>query len=477
MKKNYLYFMGGAKRNNVPHFSGKAYRTDGKKGLSKEEQKAIDAKLLKEKNDRVDAIKAAQKAYDEFVPEDATQLKQQFELHKALLEAKAADMDAEGQLRMKEAIEAAVEEVKEATEEQFAKINADLAATVKANEILQVQVKQARFNATPEAKAKTFNDNLADAIEGAADMLKGLANGKGSFDETIELKDVGDMSITANFPGANPWIQDASQRMIVKPYNRVWLADLLPQGTTTSNSIIYPKENGGEGGAAVWTDQTANKAQMDFDLTSQTAFVKWIAGYVIVYREMLDDIPWLTSYLRSKMLISLKTAENGFVLNGTADTNPVDGLLDVATAYDGLMDGAIDRIIDASYGQIPEDTFDFYRGNLTILNPRDLVRIGLNKAGGSGEYDLPLGSVSYANGNLNIAGLETVATTGQTMGTFLSLDREATSFIRRLQPEIRVFEDATLAKKNQVMFRIEERATLVVFNDDAIVSGTLEFGS
>ncbi len=452
-----------------------------KAGLTPEEAKALNEKLLAEKNARLDKIKTAQKEFDELVlTEDSApaDVQKKFDLHKSLAEAKAADMDAEGQARMKDAIDKAVEEVKEATSEQFAKVNADLAATVKANEILQVQIKEARFNSTStDGKAISFNDSITQAIEGAADMLKGIAKTKGAVDEVIELKVVGDMSIAVNFPGATPWIQDASQRLIVQPYNRVWLADLLPQGTTNSNSIIYPKENGGEGGAATWTDPTANKAQMDFDLTSQAAFVKWIAGWVIVYREMLDDIPWLTSYIRSKMLISLKTAENNFVLNGTADTNPVDGLLDVATAYDGLMSGAVDRIIDAAYGQIPEDTFDFYRGNLTILNPRDLVRIGLNKASGSGEYDLPLGSVSYANGNLNIAGLQTVATTGQAQGTFLTLDREATTFIRRLQPEIRVFEDATLAKKNQIMFRIEERATLVVFNDDAIVEGELDFGS
>lgn len=451
-----------------------------KAGLTPAEQKALNDKLLAEKNKRLDDIKAAQKAYDEYVISDPDKIKEQFELFKALSEAKAADMGAEAKAATELAIAKAVEEVKAegVTPEQFAEVKADLAATIKANEILQKGLQEARFKGsdTP-GTVKSFNENLAEAIEGAADMLKGLAKTKGHVDAVIEMKDVGDMSIGTNFPGATPWIQDASTRLIPLPYNRVWLADLLPQGTTTSNSIIYPKENGGEGGAAVWTDPTENKAQMDFDLTSQAAFVKWIAGYVIVYREMLDDIPWLTSYIRSKMLISLKTAENAFVLNGTADTNPVDGLLDVATPYDGLMSGAIDRIIDAAYGQIPTDTFDFYRGNLTILNPRDQVRIGLNQATGSGEYDLPLGSVSYAGGNLNIAGLQTVPTTGQALGTFLTLDREATMFIRRLQPEIRVFEDSILAKKNQIMFRIEERATLVVFNDDAIVSGELEFNS
>ena len=449
------------------------------KGITEAELKAINDKLLAEKNKRLDEIKAAQKAYDEYVISDPEKIKEQFELFKALAEAKAADMDAESKARTDEAIAKAVAEVKaeSVTAEQIAEIKADLAATVKANEILQIQIKDNRFKSNGTSKQKTFNENLEDAIADSASLLKSLANGKGSFDEVIQLKDVGDMSIASNFPGATPWIQDVSTRLIETPYNRVWIADLLPQGTTNGNSIIYPKENGGEGGASVWTNPAANKAQMDFDLTSQAAFVKWIAGYVIVYREMLDDIPWLTSYLRNKMLISLKTAENGFVLNGTSDTNPVDGLLDAATAYNGTFTDRVGRIIDSAYGQIPSETDSFYRGNLTILHPRDLVKIGLNQASGSGEYDLPMGSVSYANGQLSVAGLRTVDTTAQAEGTFLTLDTMATTFIRRMSPEIRVFEDAALAKKNQVMFRIEERATLAIFNDDAIVTGDLEEGS
>jgi hypothetical protein len=38
--------------------------------------------------------------------------------------------------------------------------------------------------------------------------------------------------------------------------------------------------------------------------------------------------------------------------------------------------------------------------------------------------------------------------------------------------EIRMFEDAALAKKNKVMFRIEERVSMAIFNNDAIVKGT-----
>jgi len=322
-----------------------------------------------------------------------------------------------------------------------------------------------------QEETKSFNDHLTETIEKFADEIKGFK--KGSPELKMEMKDVGDMNMAANFPGATPFVQEVRNPMIETPYNRIWLGDLLPQGTSQGNSIIYPKENGGEGAAALWTDRTADKAQMDFDLTSQSAFFKWIAGFVIVDREMLDDIPLLQSYLRNKMLISLKTAENGFVLNGSADTNPVTGMLAAATAYDGTFTTAVDRIIDSAWGQIVEDTFDFYNPTHAILTPRDAVGVGLNKADGSGEYDLPNGSVAFANGKLQVGGLTVAPTTQIGTGNFLTFDRNALMFVKRLQPELRMFEDATLAKKNRVMFRIEERATLAIFNDNALVTGEL----
>ena len=317
---------------------------------------------------------------------------------------------------------------------------------------------------------KSFNQNLADAIKENEEAIKSFE--KGSAPVHIALKTVGDMSIGANFAGATPFIQEVQQNLAWNPYNRVWLADILPQATSTANSIIYPKENGQEGAVAFW-DKQGNKAQVDYDFTSATAFFKWIAGYVIVEREMLDDIDWLTGYLQQKLLIGLKTAENDFILNGTADTNPALGLLTSATAYNGTFTNPVDRVIDAGFGQIPTATDDFYQPTNVILNPRDVVKIGLNKATGSGEYDLPQNSVAFAQGRLQIAGLDNVPTTSLTVDNFLTLDRNAVMFVRRMNPEIRMFEDATLAKQNKVMFRIEERVAQVIFNTDAIVKGTL----
>jgi HK97 family phage major capsid protein len=394
---------------------------------------------------------------------------------KSSLEQKAKE-DAKTEVAEQlKAVNEAIEEVKnkkpEITVEEFKAVKEDLAVTIKAIDLLQIKMKD-RKGIPQKKEVKTFNEALIETIEANADKIKNFK--KGMPEERFELKAVGDMSIATNFPTAGTFNVDVRNQLIQRPFERTWLGDILPGGTSNGSSILYPKENGGEGGAALWTDHTADKAQMDFDLTGQNAYFKWIAGFVIVEREMLDDVAFLQSYLAAKMLISLKIAENGFILNGSSDTNPVQGFLDVATAYNGTYTNRVDRVIDAAWGQLVEDTFDFYNPTDVILTPRDSVSIGINKASGSGEYDLPAGSVVFNQGNLGLAGLQTVKTTDIGSGNFLAFDRNATMFVKRLQPELRMFEDATLAKKNKIMFRVEERATLAIFNNAALVKGTLD---
>lgn len=342
-------------------------------------------------------------------------------------------------------------------------------------ENVQSQVRELADKATKHVsdnKEKPFNENLAETIKEHADAIKNFKSGQ---DLRFSMKAVGDMSIAANFPQGGSWLQDVRNGLIINPYERTWLADLLPKGTTTSPSVVYPRENGGEGGAGVWSDKTQAKPQMDFDFTSQTAYLKWIAGIVVIERDMLDDISWLESYLRNRMLISLKTAENGFILNGTTDSNPVTGLLAAATEYNGTLTNQVERIIDAAYGQIPEDTFDMYAANTLVTQHRDAVALGLNKATGSGEYDLPQGATArFVNGKLEFGGLQNVSTSSITKGNFLTFDKNATLFISRMAPELRLTDlNVDNFVKNKITLRIEERVSLAIFNTKAIVKGTL----
>lgn len=467
MKKTFIKFAANrapkiqSRRFGLQSFVNVAYKTDGKEG----DDPDIKAEYLKELNVMRESLE--KKAKEDAKAEVAEQL---------------------------ETVNQAIKELKEAqpevTAEEIKEIKSSVDVALKALNMLNIAVKGQRNTPAAKSEVKTFNEILGETIERNINEIKSHKKGSGglsfdmlpevkakSSDDKREVKAVGDMSIAANFATAttNNYLTERRPMtdLIQSPYNRVWLSDILPGGNSTAPSVLYPKENGGEGGAALWEDPTQDKPEMDFDLTSTQAFFKWIAGIVIIDREMLDDIPFMLSYIQSKMLISLKTAENAFILNGSTGTNPVTGLLTAATAYSGDYTAAVDKIVDAAWGQIVEDTNEFYNPTTVVMMPRAAVQIGLNKATGSGEYDLPAGTVAFSQANLALAGLENVRTTAIGANNFLAMDKNATMYIRRMAPELRLFEDATLAKKNKLMFRVEGRSTLAIFNNSAIVKGTI----
>jgi len=331
-------------------------------------------------------------------------------------------------------------------------------------DLLEVKLKEKGGNNQPEH----FNDVMAKAIEENAESIKNFSSGDKL---SLQLKAVGDMS-TANFSGTSYANITTDYRQSVLPLlsERIWMRDILPSGSTTSGSITYPRHIGGEGGAAAWA--SGNKAQMDFDFDNTTVKVEWIAGFVKIPREMLDDVSWMQSFLRQNMLLSLYRAENNGILNGNGTTPNLKGIIPQAQAYNGDYLVGVERIVDAGYGQVNEN---FGNANVVLLHPRDAVSIILNKASGSGEYDLPPGTIGFVNNRLSIAGMTVVQTQSITKGQFLTGDSNASQFVTRLSPEIKVYEqNEDDAKKNLIMFRIEERAALATYYPTWWVKGALQ---
>ncbi|MBO9671962.1 MAG: phage major capsid protein [Sphingobacteriaceae bacterium] len=390
---------------------------------------------------------------------------------KELLDGLKSDLEKSLDEKIKAGLADQIKSLEEKITELEGKGNdSELAEIKSAAELLKTQVEKLDVKlqkvtiAAPEAGTKSFNECLKETIEANADAIKGHKPNSGIVN--LDLKAVGDMGIAANFPAATALYQDTRTGLLINPYERTFLGDILPSGTSTGTQIVYPQENGGEGGIGEWT--SGDKPQVDYDFTTQTVSFAWLAGVCIVERAMLDDIPWLISYLQNRLLLDLKAKENDYILN-----KAVIGLLAKATAYNGAFTSAVDRIIDASWGQIVEDTKDMYSPTHVIMKPREAVKIGLNKADGSGEYDLPQGSVAFSNGKLQVGGLDVIGTTSMAANNFLAMDVRATQFVKRLAPELRMFEDAALAKQNKVMFRIEERVALATYNTNALVKGLL----
>lgn len=332
-----------------------------------------------------------------------------------------------------------------------------------------LDVKLQRKSGTLGGEQKSFNDYLAETLENNAENLARASKSRG-LDLTLDMKAAGDMSYTSNFAGntASTLTTEFRQGVVSHPDKTKYLREIIPGGQTDQSTIWYPKHVGGEGAPAPWKDGSGAKPIFDFDFSSDSATVEWIAGIVRVPRQMLDDVKWLTSFLRANMLKALYKAENNQILNGTGVSPQLKGLMPQAEAYDGAYTTFIEQLVDAA-AQVNDNEHD---ANKILLNNRDAVKIALNKASGSGEYDLPPGTVGYVNGQLTIAGLDVITLPSSQIAAnnFLVGDFNASQLVTRLNPEIRFFEqNKDDVEKNMVTIRIEERVALATFFPDAYV--------
>ena len=329
---------------------------------------------------------------------------------------------------------------------------------------LDMKMQKSRLNGN--ADQKSFNDNLSEIIREKADEIKSFA-GSTQKEMKLEMKAVGDMS-SANFTGDSYTNLTTDYRQQVLPLadNTIYMRDLLPKGTTRAGSITYPRHTGGEGAPAPWA--SGQKPLIDFDFDAVTTPVQWIAGILRVPRQMLDDVQFLESFLRANLLKQLLKAENAQILNGDGTAPNLLGINPQAQTYNGSYTLLVEKIVDAAYGQVVENG---HAPNAVVLNARDAIGIYLNKASGSGEYDVP-GGVGFVNGRLTIAGLTVVQAPAEQMptGDFLTGDFNAAQLITRLNPEIRFFEqDVDNVQKNMITVRVEERVALPVYYPNAFV--------
>lgn len=396
--------------------------------MNEEIKSAIEAGLAEVKG-KVDSAIAEKAGEVKSISEQVNEIKSQFEA------AKAGSVTKEYAEKMQEQLDA-----------------------------LDVKMQKGGLNGKMEEKS--FNDNLSEMIQEKADQLKAFASSTDK-EMKLEMKAVGDMS-SANFAGNSYTNLTTDYRQGVLPLadNTIYMRDLLPKGTTQAGSITYPRHTGGEGAPAPWN--TGTKQQVDFDFDAVTTPVQWIAGILRIPRQMLDDVQFLESFLRANLLKELLKAENNQILNGNGTAPNLLGIRPQAQAYNGSYTNLVEQIVDAAYGQVAENG---HSANAVVLNARDAIGIYLNKASGSGEYDVP-GGVGFVNGRLTIAGLTVVqAPTAQmASGDFLTGDFRAAQLITRLNPEIRFFEqDVNNVQTNMITVRVEERVALPVYYPNAFV--------
>lgn len=315
----------------------------------------------------------------------------------------------------------------------------------------------------------SFKDALGEGIKNFHSQIVEGGNRQGKMDVVIDTKDFN----YTDFTGFAGFVTDFSNQPILNPYSPFHWRDIVPIGSTGSQNITWPKETATAGAADVWThagDAAVSKPQINPSLSTYTANVEWIAGLIKgIPISMLEDLPWLTSYIQNKAINELMKAEDLQIQSGSGVSPNLSGFFTGtnSTVYNGSKTLFVEKLIDAAYRQIADS---FYNANRVVISNTDKVDILLTEKSTGAGYGLPGGSVAIVNGEINMAGLQVSSTALLAASTALVGDFSQSQFVIRSAPRLVFFDqNGTDAEKNQIMARIEERAALAIFSGAAFV--------
>lgn len=346
-------------------------------------------------------------------------------------------------------------------------LNDEKAAFQKQIDDLSVRQKKSS-PATPKSFNAEFSENMKEQTDKFANMKKGDR-------VEFEVKAVGDMTFANNFSTADASVAFVRPGIIELPKRKLHIRELLPVGGMGAKSTFdYVKEIAGEGAPAS-AAEGATKSQFDLDLQEVSVKAEWIAGFLSISRNMLDDVAGMTTFLGSRLPELLLRAEDSQLLTGTGTTPQIKGLMTSGnfTAASGAATIDVEQLVQA-ISQLEELDRE---ANGILLNPADYYNIMLTKASGSGEYDLPTSIVQVQNGQLFIAGVPVFKSTAMTVDKFLVGDwRMGANLIFREPAKVQFFyEDNVNVRQNKVTVRVEERIAFPVYGSDYFILG--DFGN
>lgn len=390
-----------------------------------------------------------------------------------------------------EAITKSIADLGEAQKKQIDGVKTDLQKSiddVKAdNETRSTEAKSLAQKTAD--KVKEIESNLATGKIGGAQQIKSFesqveekliahksdlplsAGKKFSFD--IDRKAVGNMSSSTNITGSYFVAPTVVPGVILQPYNSTHMRNLLAVGNTDSNLVRYVRDNGGEGGPTT-VAEGGTKPQMDRDLQIYDAPVRKIATYLRVPEEMIEDIPFLTSFLTNIGTEEVLAVEDTQILYGDGTGQNLSG---IATSGNFTAFAAGSTVIGASsnrYDVLGMSSTQMRLGkrnpSFHLVNPRDYFEM-VSAKDSTNNYILRGGG----NGILPVdaGGVPIIQANQVTAGDFITMDRNAAQIFFRSNISVRFYEqDQDNAIKNMVTIVIEERLALAIYYVTGIIKGT-----
>lgn len=427
-------------------------------------------------------IEAAEQAYKAFEIKSPADFQKSLDLFKAVLELKGEENVKNAEEKM-QAIEAAALEAKTANETEIAELKSRLESTINGFDALQIRVKNDSRTQITQLETKSFTDMLKDGIEEVKDGFADLANKKVSS-VNFQMKAVADMTFPVNFSTARTTVAYNRPGIIELPKRKVHIRQLLTTGGMGAKSTFnYVKEVTGDylgapsGSGPASVAEATLKPQFDLKLTEEAVNAEWIAGWIRISRNMLDDVEGMTTFIQSRLPELLLRAEDQQLLSGTGTSPQISGITDAGnfTAPTGSATIDVEQLVQA-IAQL--EGYD-REANGILLNPADWYNIWLTKSTGSvaGLYNLPTELIARVGDQMYIAGVPVFRSTAIAVDKFIVGDwAMGANLILREAPRVEFFrEDGINVRENMITVRVEERIAFPIYGDNYFIYG--DFGN
>lgn len=337
----------------------------------------------------------------------------------------------------------------------------------------EIEKKMATSGMGGNGGRKSFGDQVEEKLIAHKSDLPLSVGKKFSFDIEIDRKAVGNMASSTSLTGSYFVAPTVVPGMVLQPYNSVHVRNIIATGNTDSNLVRHVRDNGGEGGPTT-VAEGGTKPQIDRDLSIVDAPVRKIATYFRVPEEMIEDIPFLTSFLTNVGTEEVLAVEDTQLLYGDGTGQNISGIANTgnftAFAAGSTVIGASSNRFDVLGMSSTQMRLAKRNPSIHLVNPRDYFEMVSAKdttnnyilrGGGNGILPVDAGGVPVVQMNQIAA------------GDFITIDRNAAQIFFRSNINVRFYEqDQDNAIKNMVTIVIEERLALAIYFTSGIIKGT-----
>lgn len=327
-------------------------------------------------------------------------------------------------------------------------------------EVKELKAGKGRLYAGP-ASVKNLYGLIAETIQNNKDVfLEAEAKSIAVPKIQIDTKAVGPIA-SANLTGAN-YINYLPWQPGMEPTGQTRFRDIFPTYQSEGDFINYPRAKSpiGEGSFNRQTEG-ASKQQVDRDYEMVSLTLKPMAGYAIVSRQSLRNIPFLQSWLPTSMMEQLLDTEDTDFANtlvaGATGSSTTTGITIAADRIVHLIKNLRKNKYAANAVMIDPDVWAEILTYRTS-NVRDFKEIITVDANGNVRIlGRPIYDVNWLTGRRVLVGDTRKAGIVQSEGlTMRQTDSHASTFIT-----------------NEVTFLLERTEGLAIFRPDAFITTTL----